>query len=315
MKALILSAGLGTRLRPLTEHLPKSLLPILGKPLLELIISYLKGSGVEEMAINTHHLSGDIQAYLKSHPLLGSKIYHSQEPEILGTGGAIGKLKSFFKNEDFFILYNGDIFTDLDLHPALKQHEEERPLITMILHDYPPLNNVIINQDDEIIDLRGILKTSPESPNRCLAYTGISIVSGEIFKYYPSQKFSDLIEILLGIILNKKEKVKGFVEHNYYWHDIGTIEDYYKVHREIILEKKAKLKYLPSFSGTTYLGEATVIEEGVSLQGFCSIGKNCLIKKGAYLENCIIWDNTTIEEKERLKDCIKSRELIYHVKP
>jgi NDP-sugar pyrophosphorylase family protein len=225
----------------------------------------------------------------------------------------MGKLKNLFVHEDCFILYNGDILTNLDLNTVLKKHQQERPLITMVLHNQPLLNNVIINQKGEIIDLRGILGASPKGPNRCLAYTGISIVSRELLEYCSHNSFSDLIEILLNIIRDKKGIVRGFVVSNHYWQDIGTIEDYYKVHREILLEKKVTFKDFFSVSGTVYQGQGTVIEEGVSIQGFCSIGKNCLIKRGANLTNCIIWDNTVVEGNDHLKDCIKSKEMIYHV--
>jgi len=262
MKALILCAGLGTRLRPLTQQLPKPLLPILGKPLLELILSHLTDAGVEETAVNTHHLSQEIQTFLKSRPHPGAKISLSHEPEILGTGGAIGKLKGFLQNGDSFILYNGDILTNLELKPVLKEHLEERPLITMILHYYPPANNVIINQEKDIIDLRGVLGVSPESPHQCLAYTGISIVSRELVDYCPDKSFADLIEIILSIIRHKKGKVRGFVVNNHYWQDIGVIEDYYRVHKDILLGGKATFTGLPLLSGTTFQGEGTIIEEG-----------------------------------------------------
>jgi mannose-1-phosphate guanylyltransferase len=313
MKALILCAGLGTRLRPLTEQLPKSLFPILGTPLLELIISHLRDGGVEKIAVNTHHFPQAIKTFLAHQSHFSSQISISHEQEILGTGGAIGQLKYFFQDEDCFILYNGDILTNLELKPVLKKHLQEKPLITMILHHYPPANNVIINQERDIIDLRGVLGVSPESPNQSLSYTGISIVSRELVDYCPDKSFADLIEILLNIIRHKKGKVRGFVVNNHYWRDIGTIEDYCKVHRDILLDKKPAFRNFPSLSCTICKGEGTIIEEGVALQGFCSIGSNCLIKKGANLTNCIIWDNTVIEGSEHLKDCIKSREIICHV--
>jgi len=315
MKALILSAGLGTRLRPFSEQLPKSFFPILGKPLLELIISHLQDGGVEKMAINTHHLPQAIETFLAHQPHLSSRISISHEPEILGTGGAIGQLKKFFHHEDYFILYNGDILTNLKLNPVLKKHQQERPLITMVLHYRPPLNNVIINQGGDIVDLRGILGASLESPHQCLAYTGISMVSRELIDYCPDKSFADLIEILLKIIRDKKGRVCGYIASNHYWQDIGMIEDYYRVHRDILLEKKATFKGLPSFSGTVYQGEGTIIETGVIIKGFCSIGNNCVIRKGSQLENCIIWDNTAVEGDEHLKDCIKSGEIICYVKP
>ncbi|MCX5886187.1 MAG: NDP-sugar synthase, partial [Proteobacteria bacterium] len=315
MKALILCAGLGTRLRPLTEQLPKSLFPILGTPLLELIVSHLRDGGVEKIAVNTHHFPQAIKTFLAHQSHFSSQISISHEQEILGTGGAIGQLKYFFQDENCFILYNGDILTNLELKPVLKKHLEERPLITMILHHYPPANNVIINQERDIIDLRGVLGVSPESPNQCLAYTGISIVSRELVEYCPDKSFADLIEILLNIILSKRGKIRGFIVNNHYWQDIGTIEDYYRVHRDILLGKKAAFKGLPSLSAAIYQGKGTIIEAGVTMKGFCSIGSNCLIRKGAQLENCIIWDHTEVEENEHLKDCIRSREIIYHVNP
>jgi mannose-1-phosphate guanylyltransferase len=315
MKALILCAGLGTRLRPLTEQLPKSLFPILGKPLLAIIINHLQDAGVEKIAVNTHHLPQSIEVFLSQQPHLCSQIYISHEPKILGTAGAIGQLKKFFHDDNFFILYNGDILTDLALRPVLKKHQDERPLITMILHDRPPLNNVTINETGDIIDLRGVLGVLPECPYQRFAYTGISIVSREFIDYCPDKNFADLIEILLEIILHKKGRVLGYLADNPYWQDIGTIEDYYRVHRDILLEKKVVFKELSSFSGAFCQGRETIIEDRITMKGFCSIGSNCLIKRGAALENCIIWDYTVIEENEKLKDCIKSREIICNVNP
>lgn len=313
MKALILCAGLGTRLKPLSEQLPKALFPILGKPLLAFIISHLQDTGVEKIAINTHHLPQMIETFFEHQSCLKSKIHISYESEILGTGGAISQLKDFFHEEEYFILYNGDIFTNIELKPVIRKHATERALITMILHNRSPQNNVVINKQGEIIDLRGMLGVSPSPPNSSLAYTGISILGREFLNYCPEKNFCDLIEILVNIIRDKRGKVIGYIAKNSYWQDIGTIEGYFSVHKDILLKKRRVSKELPDFSDNIFKGEGTFIEGGVSLKGFCSIGNNCLVKKGAQLENCILWDFTVVEENEKLKNCIKSGEIICYV--
>ncbi|MCH7760384.1 nucleotidyltransferase family protein, partial [candidate division TA06 bacterium] len=125
MKAIILAAGFGKRIMPLSDYIPKCLLPIVGRPLVDNIILYLKKFGVNEVAINTHHLAQKMIDYFQEGSKYGMKITLSHEPRILGTGGGIGNLRNFLAGEEFFIVHNGDTLTNLDLSPALELHKKK----------------------------------------------------------------------------------------------------------------------------------------------------------------------------------------------
>jgi aminoglycoside/choline kinase family phosphotransferase/choline kinase len=212
MKALILAAGYGTRLLPHTLTLPKPLFTLNSIPVLEYLIKQLAEHGCEEMIINTHHLRRQIEAFTVKLPFHIRTLY---EPVILDTGGAIANARPFFEKAPFFVI-NSDIVFDLDLSRVYAAHRASDCLATLVLHDYEPFNKVSIDGQGNI--------RSFDSKTGGLAFTGIQVLSPEIFEYFPDKKAFSSIEVYQKLIHHKK--IRAIVEKKIYWSDIGTAESY-----------------------------------------------------------------------------------------
>lgn len=300
MKAIILSAGYGTRIQPLSNRLPKPLMPVVGQPLLGHIIMKLEACKVDGIGINTHHHADMIKDFINHQPF-GVPLYLSREHLILGSGGGIGGFRDFLSGEDIFLVHNGDFLSDISLQQVISSYMEQKPLCALVLHDHNPYNNVLIDTDCTIVDMRDVLR--PADAARRLAYTGIAVMSSRIFNYIP-EGASDIVEILLAVIRKGKEKIMGIVVEGCAWSDIGTVNNYFETHRDILVHKKPLIgnSFVPT--GAVSLGEGTVTEGEMCLGGFISAGKNCLFRQGCRLENCIVWDNVTIGEGAAFQNAI-----------
>ena len=153
MKAMILAAGSGTRLLPLTYLRPKPLFPVCTVPLLGLIINQLRETGSNDIVVNTHHLSHKIDSYVQESTPPGTAITLSFEPELLGTGGAIKKVEEFWDDQPFIVV-NGDIIHTIDLQLAYDYHIKSENIVTLILHHYPRYNQVDVDQEGAIVGIR-----------------------------------------------------------------------------------------------------------------------------------------------------------------
>ncbi|HIC91041.1 MAG TPA: NDP-sugar synthase [Syntrophaceae bacterium] len=304
MKAIILCAGLGTRLKPLTDKLPKPLMPIVGRPIIENIIYTLKHCGIREIVINTHHLHGKIVDYLKDGKKFEIKVHYSYEPQILGTGGGMGNARDFFKGHETFIAHNGDVLTNLNLAPVIKAHIDTQAMATLLLCDFPPINTVTMTSSGEVVGIKGNPKEPKDSDLEMLTFTGISIMNPKILEFLPGREYGDIVDTYLKLIGLKMGSIRGYVIKNHYWRHIGNISEYFRAHQEILIEKKRLIYGKMPSSKPFYIGEGSIIEEGVLLRGFVSVGRDCVIKREATLENCIIWDGITVEEGEVLRNVI-----------
>jgi NDP-sugar pyrophosphorylase family protein len=304
VKAVILSAGMGTRLRPLTNVLPKPLMPVVGRPIIENIIHGLKHCGIVEIAINTHHLGEKIVNHLGDGRRFEIKIQYSHEPQILGTGGGIGSLRDFLQGREPFIVHNGDILTDLDLSPVIRFHLDTKALATLVLCDFAPINTVALGAHGEVTGIRGTSKEPEDSTLEMLTFAGISVMSSEILRLLPSGGYGNIIDTYVELMRSRKGSIRGYVVKSHQWRHISTVLDYFEIHHEILMEKRPILWGKPLLPRPFYIGEGSEIEEGVELKGFVSAGRDCLIKRRALLENCIIWDGATVEEGEVLRNVI-----------
>lgn len=285
MKAIILCAGYGKRLQPFTNYLPKPLFPIIGTPLINKIIYKLKELDVEEICINTHHLSDKITNYLRQKEDFDITFNFSCEPEILGVAGGIGKMEKWLRGENTFIVHNGDILSNINIKKALDFHNRGSALITLILHDYKEFNKITISQDNEILCIDKFQSKGT------LAFTGISIMSGKVFDFLPRNgKYGDIIPVYQELI--KKRCIRGYVSIGHFWSDIGTPERYLEVHK-FILSGKERF-FLTPYKNNLCVGENSIISPTAKLKGFMSIGKNCNIKDYVVLEDCVVWDSVTI---------------------
>lgn len=303
MKAIVLAAGYGTRLRPLSDSFPKPLMPVIGRPLLWHTIMKLKKCKVTDIGINVHHNASMVKEFLEQgNP--GVRIRIAHEEKILGVGGGIGGFREFLSEEDFFIVHNGDVLSNMPLEEMIDTYKAKRPLCAMVLHDHPQYNNVSIDEKSNIVDIRGTLK--PQDAVKKLAYTGISFMGADFLKCIPDGP-SDLVPILLDIIKEGKSPVQAIVTDGCAWRDIGTIESYFDAHKEILIEKKPLIDKGLIPDGPVFLGKGTRREEGVEFHGFVSTGENCIFKKGCRLENCVVWDNAIIEEGSYHRNSIIGR--------
>jgi mannose-1-phosphate guanylyltransferase len=300
MKAIILSAGYGTRLRPLTDRLPKPLMPVLGTPILSHIIQRLKECNVSDIGINIHHKFEVIEKYLDAKHA-EQNITLSFEKDILGVAGGIGGFREYLKGEDLFIVHNGDILSNISLNSIVPEQKGEVPLCTMVVHDCDGYNNVSVDEAGNVIDIRGVIK--PDAASRMLAYTGISYMSGEILSLIPEGP-SDLVPFLLNIIKKEKGRVKAVEVKDCAWMDVGTIGKYFSAHKEILVNKKPLIakNFMPQNS--SFLGEDVFVCEDVELSGYVSAGRDVVFRKGCRMENCIVWDNVVVEEESVMKNAV-----------
>ena len=314
MKAVILCAGHGNRLKPLTNILPKPLFPILGHPLLNNIISYLKKFGVNEICINTHWLAEKITHHIGDGSKFGVKTHILYEPKILGVGGGIGSMRDFLQDEKLFIIHNSDILTNLDLKPAIDFHRKKHSIVTLILHDYKIFNNITISANCKILDINNTLNigTDLNPASTKLAFTGVAIMSPEIFNFLSYKKPMSIIDAYIELIKSQPGSLSGYISKTHYWKDIGILENYLGAHHDILVEQINALsvgnKHACSLpNGNIYIGKNSTVSPFANLTGFVSIGKNCVIEEEAQLENCIVWDNVIVHKGEIAKNKVLYR--------
>ncbi len=303
MKTIILAAGYGTRLSPLSDYLPKPLIPILGRPLLWHILRKLRGCGITEAGVNIHHHADQVRQFLQDEDF-GINITVSYESDILGVAGGIGAFREFLKHEEFFMIHNGDILSTIPIDQMAAAYQKKRSLITMVLHDYPPYNNVSLAADGTICDIRDTLK--PLSWVKKLAYTGLAFMDAGMLPLIPESP-GDLIPLCLEIIRKGAHRIDAIIADGYEWRDVGTVKSYFEVHRDILCRKKPLIAEVVIPPDGIYIEEDTLVADGVQFKGFASVGKRCILRKKSSLENAILWDDVIIEEGVNIKNSIVGR--------
>lgn len=303
INSIILAAGLGTRLKPLTDTTPKPLIPICNKPLLDIIVHNLRNAGVSRFAVNTHYLADVMRSHISTMPEAAMfNIFY--EPEILGTGGPLVNAKKVLKDSDCFVLHNGDIFTNINISDVVKAHIASKAIVTMVLIDGPE-NKVAVSSDSSVLDIMDRLQDTEHEQKKRLTYSGIAVFSNRIFKYLPDTPVNcSIIKAITKAIDTEPGSVKAFMPENIYWNDLGTIGQYFKAHEDILL-KKLITPYGIDSSKSVMTDTGSVISDSAEIAGFLVTGKNCVIESTASVKNCILLDNVTIS-----KDSYRHNEII-----
>jgi mannose-1-phosphate guanylyltransferase len=286
MKAMIMAAGFGTRLKPLTDHIPKALVPVLNRPLLERNIEYLAGYGIKDIIINAHYHMEQIERYIKKCKIPGVNLSISLEPEILGTGGGLLNCRAFL-TDDTFILINSDILTNIDLDQAVASHMKSGAIVTMVLHDYQRFNQVEVKNNR----VNAIYKDAV--PGR-FAFTGIHVLSPLVFDYLPSKGYADIIPECYTPLIRSGKSINAYMATGHYWYDIGTIDSYAKASLDFLRFKKQQI----------VKGENIRLDASATLKNWAVIGNNVTIEKDVVIDSSIVLDNSVIKKGTYIKDSI-----------
>ncbi len=229
MKAMILAAGMGTRLGSLTHDMPKCLMTAGSKTMLEHAVDRLKQIGVSSLVINIHHLAQQVREFVHAKNNFGITVRLSEEAQLLGTGGGVKKVEDFFKSEKSFLVYNADVFTDLDLSQLIKQHNASSAIATLACMQRKESTYLLFEKDGVLRgfeDSRGVQypQSSAQLQLEKIAFSGIQILSPQIFEYMRAlpEQFS-IIDAYLQAT-NSGKKVMSFRMDGCYWVDIGTVE-------------------------------------------------------------------------------------------
>jgi NDP-sugar pyrophosphorylase family protein len=228
MKAMILAAGLGTRLKPLTDNKPKALIEVGGFTLLELTIRYLKKYGIDDIVINVHHFADQIIDYLEHYEGFGLSYFISDEQKMLmNTGGAIVHAAENLKNEDYFILMGVDVLTGLDLGAMVKFHMKNNPLVTLAVKERNTSRSLLFDNQMQLVgwrdnangNIRGIKAVDATS---ALGFSVIQIISTDIFDLITEKGAFSIIDLYLRLM--DRTKILGFRHDSTPWLEFGRID-------------------------------------------------------------------------------------------
>lgn len=287
-RAFVLGAGLGTRLRPLTLHLPKPLIPVHQRPLIEYAFAHLRSAGVGGFIVNTHHLPEEYHRAFPENTWQGCRITFRHEPVLLETGGGLANVQDLLNDDGPCFVYNGDIFTDLPLAPAIVQHRADGNLVTLILRSTGPVKNVALHVPDRrILDLRNVRSTN--HPDQ-FQFTGIYLVEPAFFKYLPAAGVIESVVAAWLRAIESGERIGGAVIDEGLWLDLGDRASYLEAHRLI-----------PS---TTRIHPTARIAASAQIDRISSIGADCVIEEDAVLRRCILWSGSRAGAGARLERCI-----------
>ena len=248
MKAMILAAGLGTRLRPLTDDRPKALVTVAGRTLLEIALQRLRSFGVREVIVNTHHHAAMIADYLQANRNFGMSIQISFEPFLLDTGGGLKQAAPFFLDsssslDEPFILHNVDVLSFIDLARMVRFHSEHRALATLAVQDRATSRQLLFNQQGQLCGrhttrakIAGASTSEqaqaeevqtewarPAAQVQALAFSGIHVLSPRIFAEMQEDGAFSIIPVYLRLAA-QGEKIAAFRADEFYWRDLGRPE-------------------------------------------------------------------------------------------
>jgi NDP-sugar pyrophosphorylase family protein len=224
--AFILGAGLGTRLRPLTERLPKPLLPLNGRPMITYAMDHLIGAGIERFIVNTHHRPGAYGETFPDASWRGVPIVFRHEPTLLDTAGGLKNIEDLLAGDGAILCYNGDILSDMSLSGLIAAHEKDRPDATLLLRSEGPLRNVDIDSSGTICDMRHTLRRPGKA--QCL-FTGIYAVETSLLSHMEPGRIESVVDVFLRRITAQPGSIRGIVVDEGAWHDIGSVEVYRKM--------------------------------------------------------------------------------------
>jgi NDP-sugar pyrophosphorylase family protein len=294
-QAFVLGAGLGKRLRPLTEDLPKPLVPIFHKPLITFALDHLIDLGIRNIFINTHRLP---EAFAKAFPensYAGTPIAFVHEPVLLETGGGIKNIEPQLGGEPF-ITYSGDVLTDVRLQPLIEEHFNRDNDVTLALRK-TGLGSAIAFRENRVVDISNRYGVPGEYD-----FANIAVWSPSVFARIPPKQKISFIPIL-GDWIAQGGKIGGVVLEQGKWFNLGSRAEYFEVHRVISKEgwRPAQVKVADWWAP---VHPSAIVDPSAQIRGCSVIGKDCGVGGGVLLEDTIVWPGAQIASKSELIGCI-----------
>lgn len=305
-KAMIMAAGVGSRLDPLTQDVPKPLVPIANRPMMELLLEKLLAISVKDVIANTHYKAEQIINKYKNNDL-GINFNYVHEKKLSGTAGGVKKCQFFFDEGEDFLVLSADGLSNANLAAAIESHKKSGAIASLgvkkiALEEIPNFGVVVKDEEGFVIGFQE-KPSIKEAKSDCIN-TGIYIFNYKIFDYIPADTFYDFAKNVFPDLLSKDIKINTFPVDEY-WSDIGTIDQYVQSTKDLFNNLyEIKHSEIITTNYGTYITDKSYISPSASLQGFNTIGKNCIIGKNAVLKNCILWDDVEINDNIRLENCI-----------
>ncbi len=327
MKAIILVGGQGTRMHPLTDHLPKNIVPLCGVPFLTYQIEQLKKAGIQEIVFSLGYRPHDIQKVYGDGRRLKVKIHYAIEKEPLGTGGAVKNAESFVKGHPVVVL-NGDILTDIPLKKMIAFHKESQNTATLGLvrvEDPTAYGLVLLDRRSQIT--RFLEKPTPEEAVTDTINAGVYVFEPGVFDLIPKgQNYSSERGLFPGL-LAAKARFGGFVWRGY-WQDIGTPRKYLTTHWDVLngaFKIPMKFKALKNkvhigkgvrigkgaiLQGPAILEDGCVVGEGARILPCAVLGKGCKVGEGSVVSKSVLWEGVQVGEGVQLEEVILGRRCL-----
>ncbi len=238
MRAIILAAGLATRLKPLTDNTPKALVPFKGTPLVERIVRNLADAGINHIMVNVHHFADQVIDFLDKLDVGDVSLHISDETgELMDTGGAILQAREFFSGEDDFIVHNVDVFTNLDIGNLIRYHRDGNALATLAVKKRPTSRSLLFDGTGSLcgwIHNETGEKRSVRTPSGSLEDFGnscVQVINAEFLDFFPKTEPRSLTEMYLQ--LAERQKIGAFIHNGDYWYDLGRYNNFMKADKKV----------------------------------------------------------------------------------
>jgi len=333
---MVLAAGLGTRLRPLTDRIPKPAVPVAGLPLVRYALARLASAGVRRAVVNTHHLAGEMEAAARSAAAAaGVELAVSAEPVIAGTGGALREARRLLAGADAVVLWNGDVLFDVDLAAVADAHRRSGALATMVLAPMPAGAAYAAVEVDPGLAVRRIAGLGPGGTALApLHFTGVHVLSPAILEAVPAEPFACDVNRHVYPPLLASGAVRGLVAGGY-WNDLGTPRRYLQANLDVLAGRAgaplpgadpaagmsaslgprilvapgASIEPGAALAAPVLVARGAVVRAGATVGPDAVLGEGSVVCAGAVVRRAVVWDGTEVEEGERLVEAVAAGAL------
>lgn len=296
MKAMILAAGYGERLWPLTADRGKPALPVLGKPLVGYVAEYLARHGVAEAVVNLHHMPESVRESLGDGSQFGLRLEYVHEPVILGTSGGLENARGYFQDETFVVM-NGKIITDIDLNAAIKTHRKQNALATLVLKKNTRRErfSMVETKDGLVTRFAGMPQPMEDDSEEPLMFTGIHILEPRIFEYIPRGVFSDSVVDVYPKAIAAGERIAAHIAEGS-WRELSTLRRYLDI----------SLELLRGENRTVFTAQRTSVDPDADVRE-AILWNDVVVEKGGNVERSVLGDGVRVRSNEAFRDSVVVR--------